>query len=47
VFYATVLAVRRDSHVLFMMLGQTLNLALNYGLKKAIDEPRPGIIVYG
>ena len=41
VFYATVLCIRRDIHILYMGLGQGINLLVNHILKPLLNEERP------
>jgi dolichyldiphosphatase len=41
VAYVTLLISRRELHVAFALLGQLVNVVLNFYLKVAIDAPRP------
>ena len=42
VAYASVIVARRETVLVYMLLGQLLNELLNALLKKWIQEPRPG-----
>uniref|UniRef100_A0A7S3AJC8 Dolichyldiphosphatase n=1 Tax=Haptolina ericina TaxID=156174 RepID=A0A7S3AJC8_9EUKA len=41
VAYATLFVSRREAHLIWMLIGQLLNVALNAALKAAIGQPRP------
>jgi dolichyldiphosphatase len=41
VSYVTLIYTQRDLATVWMLLGQTLNELLNYGLKRYIQQPRP------
>ena len=41
VWYATMISIRRDLHIFYMLFGQMLNLIVNHILKPLLEESRP------